>query len=438
MELVFVGLNHQTAPVEVRDRLAIVPAKLREALTKAGGWPGLLEVVLLSTCNRSEVWAVAEDVDHGETAIGAFLLDYHGVPLEELEPHLYSHIGADAVHHTFRVISGLDSMVLGEPQIAGQVKDAFAASHGARTCGFLLDRLYQHALKTHKRIRNETRLGEGAVSISYVAVELARKIFGDLDQRRVLVLGAGEMSELTLQCLAGAGAQTLLVSNRTHANAIDLARRHDGKVVPWEDFPGALGDTDIVISSTGASHPVVRLPMVREAMTRRKNEALFLIDIAAPRDIEPEIGELYNVFLYNLDDLNQIADENRRQRKAEAEAAERIVADETETFMRWLGSLDVKAIIVGLREAFDEVRCRELEWLRPKLGEVSQAHWDNVVKFSHRLINKLLHHPISTLREASPEDDTAGKAEAIRSLFGLRGDAREESDSESAPDDEES
>ena len=419
MELLFVGLNHQTAPVQVRDRVAIVPAKLPAALRQAGGWPGLLEVVLLSTCNRSEVWAVAENADLGSTAIHAFLFDYHDVPLEALEPHLYCHVGAAAVRHGFRVIAGLDSMVLGEPQIAGQVKEAFAAARSARTSGFLLERLHQHALKTHKRIRHETRLGEGAVSVSYVAVELARKIFGDLEQRRVLVLGAGEMSELTLQCLAGAGVRAVQVSNRTHAHAEALARRHAGQVVAWEAFADALSRTDIVISSTGASHPVVRLPMVRAAMARRRNEALFLIDIAAPRDIEPEVGDLYNVFLYNIDDLNAIAQENRRQRQSEAAAAARIVDDETETFMRWLASLDVKGIIVALSGAFDAARCLELQWLRPKLGEIAERDWDHVVQFSRRLMNKLLHQPLRALRESSAEDDSAALADAARQLFDL-------------------
>lgn len=422
MELVFVGLNHRTAPVELRDSLAIVPAHLQAALTQAAGWPGLLETVLLSTCNRSEVWTVAETPDIGATSILTFLHDYHKVPVERIEPHLYRYIGADAVRHVFRVVSGLDSMVLGEPQIAGQVKDAFNAARSARTSGFLLDRLYQNALRTHKRVRTETRLGEGAVSISYVAVELARQIFGDLSRRSVLVLGAGEMSELTLQCLESAGAQSILVSNRTHPKAVELARKFDGDVIAWDRFSEALNEADIVISSTGSSHPVVRLPMVREAMAKRKNEALFLIDIAAPRDIEPEIGDLYNVFLYNLDDLNSIADDNRKQRKAEAAAAEAIVDDETEAFIRWMASLDVKALIVQLRNAFDEHRRQELEWLRPKMGEIEDKDWETVVKFSNRLVNKLLHGPMASLRNTGPEDDSALMAEAVRRLFELRDD----------------
>jgi glutamyl-tRNA reductase len=423
VQLVIVGLNHKTAPVEVRDAMAIVPARLTQALEQAAGWPGLMEVVILSTCNRTEVWAVAEDERIGGTSILTFLHDYHSISVERIGPHLYRHVGEDAVRHIFRVISGLDSMVLGEPQITGQVKDAFLAARTARTSGFLLDRLHQNALRTHKRVRTETRLGEGAVSISYVAVELARKIFGDLSDRSVLVLGAGEMSELTLQCLESAGAKSILVSNRTHDKAVELARRHDWQVVPWEQFAETLRHADIVISSTAASHTVIRLPMVKDAMSRRRNEALFLIDIAAPRDIEPEVGELYNVFLFNLDDLNQIAEENRRQRKAEATAAETIVEAETEVFLRWQASLDVKSIIVSLRNALDEFRRQELEWLRPKAGDISDREWENIVKFSKRLMNKFLHHPTSTLREASPEDRLAGLAEAARRLFDLEEDS---------------
>ena len=419
MDLILIGLNHRTAPVELRDRVGVSVARLPEALAQAAAWPGLAEVVLLSTCNRHEVWAVAETADLGATVIRTFLNAYHEIPLEELEPHLYTHVGEGAVRHMLRVVSGLDSMVLGEPQVTGQVKEAFAAARSARTSGFLLDRLHQHALKAHKRVRTETRLGEGAVSISFVAVELARKIFGNLADRRVMVLGAGEMSELALQCLESAGAKSILVSNRTHVKAVELATRHDWQVVHWDQFPEALKDTDIVISSTGAPHPVVRLVMVREAMGLRRNEALFLIDIAAPRDIEPEVGSLYNVFLYNLDDLNQIADENRRQRRAEAQAAEAIVDEETALFMAWIASLDVKTVIVQLRNAFDEFRRQELEWLRPKMPEISDRDWETIVKFSGRLTNKLLHQPISSLRGGAPENNVAALSQAARSLFGL-------------------
>lgn len=434
MELVFVGLNHRTAPIELRDRLAIVPTRLQTALAEAAGRPGLSEVVLLSTCNRAEVWTVADDPNVGVAAILSFLRDHHKVAVEEIEPHLYTYIESSAVRHMLRVVSGLDSMVLGEPQITGQVKEAFEEARNARTAGPLLDRLYQHALKTHKRVRSETRLGEGAVSISYVAVELARKIFGDLAARRVLVLGAGEMSELALECLEGAGARTIRVSNRTHHKAVELAGRHDWEVIPWESFPAALVETDIVISSTAAPHPIVHLPMVREVMNKRHNEALFLIDIAAPRDIEAAVGDLYNVFLYNLDDLNAIAEENRRQRKIEAEGAERIVEAETDIFMRWLATLDVKEIIVELRNTLDEVRRQELQWLRSRSAALSERDWEAVEQFSLRLMNKILHRPMTTLRTASPDDQAVGMAEALRRLFGLSEEGKAEKGKEAWKD----
>jgi len=433
VELVFVGLNHRTAPIEIRDRLAIVPSRLPLALTQAAGRPGLTEVVLLSTCNRSEVWTVADDAQVGAAAILAFLRDYHNIAVEQIEPHLYTHTEGNAVRHMFRVISGLDSMILGEPQITGQVKEAFEAARSARTTGFLLDRLYQHALRTHKRIRSETHLGEGAVSVSYVAVELARKIFGDLSQRRVLVLGAGEMSELALECLRNAGTRTVRVSNRTHHKAVELAGRHNWDVIPWENFPAALVEADIVISSTGAPHPVVHAAMVREAMAHRRNAAIFFIDIATPRDVETEVGNLYNVLLFNLDDLNAIAEENRRRRQPEAEAAERIVEAEAQAFLHWLATLDVKEIIVDLRGSFDELRRQELEWLRSKVGGMSEREWGAVVQFSNRLMNKLLHRPMAQLRETSPGDEAMGLADAARRLFGL-GKEREEERRETAND----
>jgi glutamyl-tRNA reductase len=419
VELVFVGLNHQTAPVDVRDRLAIVPARLHEALAAAANRPGLSEVVLLSTCNRSEVWTVADGEEIGVRAIHDFLRDQHEVDVEQVRPHLYSHTGVAAVRHSFRVVSGLDSMVLGEPQIAGQVKEAFEAARSARTSGFLLERLHQHALRVHKRVRSETRLGEGAVSISYVAVELARKIFGDLSRRHVLVLGAGEMSELALQCLGGAGAKAFRVSNRTHHRAVELAERYRGDVVPWEDFPAALAEADIVIASTGAPHPVVRAAMVREAMEKRRNEPLCLIDIASPRDVEPKIADLYNVFLFNLDDLKAIAEENRRRREAEAEAAEQIVASETTEFLRWHSTLDVKSIVVALRKEFEAVRRQELERLKSKADEISPDDWKKVEQFSSRLLNKFLHGPLSGLRQATPADRAVELAETVRALFDL-------------------
>jgi len=426
MDLIFVGLNHRTAPIEMRERVAIVPTRLQAALVEAARQPGLSEVVLLSTCNRCEVWTVSEEAEAGTAAICAFLRDHHGVTIEEIEPHLYTYANSDAVRHMFRVVSGLDSMVLGEPQVAGQVKQAFEAARNVRTVGFLLERLYQHALRTHKRIRNETHLGEGAVSVSYVAVELARKIFGDLSQRRVLVLGAGEMSELALQCLENAGARAIRVSNRTHQKAVELAQRHNWEAISWDSFPAALAEADIVIGSTGAPHPVVRVQMVREAMARRRNAEIFMIDIATPRDIEAEAGDLYNVFLFNIDDLNAIAQENRRKRQAEAEAAERIVEAETAAFMQWLSSLDVKTTVVQLREVFDKIRLEELEWLRPKIGQISERDWEKVAQFSARLINKLLHRPVTELQGATSQDEALGMADTIRQLFGLHQESKDE------------
>ncbi|MCX8035468.1 MAG: glutamyl-tRNA reductase [Candidatus Sumerlaeia bacterium] len=419
MELLFIGLNHRTAPIELRDRLAIVPTRLQAALADAAGRTGLLEVVLLSTCNRSEVWTVAEDPRVGSEAILAFLCEFHGVAAGEIQPHLYTHTDRAAVRHIFRVVAGLDSMVLGEPQVAGQVKEAFEAARAAGATGFLLERLFQHALHTNKRIRSETRLGEGAVSVSYVAVELARKIFGDLAEKRVLVLGAGDMGEQALECLEGAGAGTIQVINRTHQKAVEMAARHNWQALPWESLAEALVEADIVISSTGAPHPVVRTELMREVMARRRNAEIVLIDIATPRDVENAVGNLYNVFLYNLDDLNGIAEENRRRRRAEAEAAERIVEAETDAFLHWLASLEIKETLVELRKSFDAIRLQELEWLRSKMPEMSEHHAALVEQFSNRLINKLLHGPMSALRRGVAGSQAAGLAEAVRRLFGL-------------------
>jgi len=419
MELVCTGLNHRTAPVEIRDQAAIVPAKLPEALRVATERFGFDEVVIVSTCNRSEIWAVADDADSAVAQARRFFCEYRSLGEADLDRCLYNRIGPEAAAHVMRVVAGLDSMVVGETQVAAQVKEAFEAARASGSCGYFLERLFQQALHANKRVRSETRIGEGAVSVSHVAVELARKIFGDLSRRRVLVLGAGEMSTIALRALQDAGANSICVSNRTYRRALELSKIYGWDTVRWEDFPRELARTDIVIASTGASHTVVHEDVVREAMAKRGNEALFFIDIAVPRDVDPEVGDIYNVFLYNIDDLNAIADENRRRREAEVQKAERIIRAEVETFVRWVESLRVKSVIVDLRRNLDELRRRELEWLRSKAKGLDESDWQVIEQFSIRLMNKFLHNPTASLRNPPRSSDRAALGDLVRRLFGM-------------------
>ena len=358
MKIVLVGLNHKAAPVEVRERLAFTDAELPSALKALSEY--VVEGAILSTCNRTEAYAVANLSSAGAEVLKRFLSEYHDVPVGQFEPYLYVYSGQDAIRHLFRVASGIDSMVLGEPQILGQVKDAFEQADANGSIGRILSALFRHAIAVGKKTRTETDISKNAASISYAAVELAKKIFGDLTRCTVLIVGAGEVGKLTARTLLDNSAGALLVANRTYSRALDLANRFNGKAVEFSSLREAIASSDIVISSTGGSQYIVTAEMVKYALQQRRNRPMFLIDIAVPRDIDPQVDKLENAFLYNIDDLQAVREANLREREKEARKAESIVDAETAKFLHWWSTLDVVPTIAALCDKLEDIRQAEM------------------------------------------------------------------------------
>ena len=427
MEIIVVGLSHKTAPVEIREKVAFAPDCLHDALRRVRDLGDVHEAVIVSTCNRVEVYAAARSREKGVDDLCRFMADYHGVPLEDLRPHLYVHTGGDAVRHVFRVASSLDSMVVGEPQILGQVKDAYEAASVGSATGLVLNRFMHKAFSTAKRVRTETRIAQAAVSVSFAAVQLARAIFGTLEGKSVMVIGAGEMCELAATHLVENGVSQVQVTNRTLARAADLAERFGGRAIPFEEFPYHLPEVDIVISSTGAPHFVLGVDAVRSAMKVRKQKPMFLIDIAVPRDIDPRINDLPNVYLYDVDDLQGVVEANKRERAREAEKAEQIVAEEVESFLAWLKTLEVTPTIRELRERFDAIRRAELEKTLRVFGDgLTKRQRKSLEAMTQAIVNKILHEPTVFLKQAAGDPDLEVSVEAVRRLFGLEGGHRTE------------
>lgn len=423
MPVAVVGASHRTAPIELRERLAFGRAELPPALARVSDAAGA-EAVLLSTCNRTELYLAANDgeagIDHARVLLAARI----GADPGAAARWMYVRRDRDAVQHLFRVAAGLDSMIVGEPQIQGQVREAYGSARevaGARgpVVGPALNRMFQSALNVGGRVRSETRLGIGAASVSTAAVELAKKIFGSLKGRRALVLGAGEMSEVTLQCLQDEGTRTAVVANRTYERAAELAARCGGTAIHWDGFAAALPEVDIVICSTAAPHPVLTLERFRGALPRGARKPLCIIDIAIPRDVEPAVGDQENVFLYNIDDLQGIVDASLDRRRAELPAAERIVAEGVEEYWAWYSSLAVVPTIRALRDHGERVRQEEVERHLARLRHLSDDDRAAVDALTRSLLNKLLHAPSTRLREAAGNGRGTGVIDTVRYLFEL-------------------
>jgi len=419
MDIIVLGLNHTTAPVHIRERVAFPEKEIHAPLRAVRDLPGVRESMILSTCNRVEITAVVEERDGGAAAIRRWVAAHHAVPEGELAPHLYLHAGRGAARHLFRVASSLDSLILGEPQILGQVKDAYQYAREAGTVGGVLDRLLKKALSTAKLVRTETEIARSAVSVSFAAVELAKKIFGDIEGRTAMIVGAGEMGELALRHLVSSGVREVLVCNRTFEKAVELAREFGGSAVRYEDLFDQLVVTDIVISSTGAPHFVIRGEDVKRLMRRRHHRPMFFIDIAVPRDIDPAVNDIDNAYLYNVDDLQAVVDANVAERRREAEKAEGIVEGEVDTFERWLGSLEVVPTIVELRRRVDEMRRAELEKSLAKLSHLPEKDRAQVGRLTESLVNKILHSPLTVLKASAETGEAATYLEVARRLFNL-------------------
>ena len=419
MELLVIGLNHKTAPIEIRECLAFSEDKLENALSEVHNLPSVKENMILSTCNRVEVYAATRETEKAIHDLRNFLSQYHGTPLKEFEKSLYTHVGTGAVKHIFRVASSLDSMVPGEPQILGQIKEAYDMAQQAKTSGLILHRLLHRAFHVAKRVRTETEIAISAVSVSSVAVELAEKIFGTLEKKTVLLIGAGEMCELAARHLVAGGVEKMLVTNRTYERAVSLAREFSGEAIPFEDMPQGLKKADIVMSATNSPQYLIGHDQVTKVMKDRRQKPIFFIDIADPRDIEPKVGDMENVYLYNIDDLQKVANENIKDREKEAQKAETLVQDEVVKFVSWYRSLDVTPTIVALRKKFEDIRKKELEKtlsLHPNLPDKEKK---SLEALTSAIINKILHTPITLLKQTNEEAMADLYLDALHVLCGL-------------------
>ena len=425
MKLVLAGVNHRTAPVELREKLAYRIDEIPAALLAIQA-SGVKEAIILSTCNRVEVTAALDDGYAIEALVQSLLSDRTGVALDDLRPHLYLFEDKEAIRHLFRVASSLDSMIVGEPQILGQLKQAYAQARDQGTIGTALDAVLTRAFSVAKRIRSETEIGQNAVSVSYAAVELAREIFGSLHKKRVLIIGAGKMSEGAARHLMRAGAAEILITNRTPERAEELARIFHGEVVRYELFPQRLAEVDIVITSSAAPEYVLTRDLVRRAIEARKNQPMFLIDIAVPRNIESAVAELEHAFLYDIDDLQRLTERNLRMRKGVAEQAESIVSDEVTRLEAKLRERDVAPTIVSLQEQLEAIRRDVLDRYRGRLGRLSTEQEEALEAMTRGIVNKIAHGPISEMRRQASEEQ-AGEAprtdaelvSAVRRMFRL-------------------
>ncbi len=418
MKLLITGVSHKTAPVEVRERLAFRDESLPAALANLRAREGVNEAVILSTCNRVEITVTTDDGADPQAIVDSFLADQKAIEPETVEPCLYRHEGSDAIHHLFRVASSLDSMVVGEPQILGQLKAAYAS---AKMCGALcgwLEGLMTRAFGVAKRVRSETGIGQMAVSVSYAAVELARKIFGSLDNRTIMIVGAGKMSELAARHLRRSGASHVFVTNRTHERAVEMAQLFQGTPVEYTRFVSMLPEVDIVITSSGAPHYILHKDEMQRVIAARRNKPMFLIDIAVPRNIEPTVNDVDNVYLYDIDDLQEVVNSNLRERMKEAEHAEALVKEEVDRMLARLKVAEVTPTIVGLQEQLEQIRAAELDKLRRRQAltpELEQA----IDAMTRGMMNKVAHGPISELRNQAGHPEGAHVVAAIRKAFHL-------------------
>lgn len=425
MHLAVLGVNHKSAPVELREKVSLNDEKcslLSESLLDE---TVITEVVPLSTCNRTEIYVVSPRPEVGRKEIITNLSQVAGVELRDLENCVYFHEGEKTVDHLYRVVTSLDSMVVGEAQILGQIKEAYHSAHRQQSTSIMLNRLFRHALEVGKRVRTDTRIGENPVSVSSVAVEMVKKVYDDLDGRTAMLLGAGKMSELTATHLISSGISNVIVSNRTFSRAQEMAEKFEGQPVAFNDLADYLPLSDVVVCSTGAPHYVIRKGEVEKALRKRHNKPIFFIDIAVPRDIDPGVNDVYNAFLYDIDDLNEVAAANAAEREKEARKAEKIIVQEVDSFSEWVSSLDAIPTITALREKAEGIKEQELEKALKKLENLSDKDVNRVESMATAIVNKILHSPTVELKKAANERGGYMYVESMRRLFGLNGTRKE-------------
>jgi glutamyl-tRNA reductase len=420
MALMLVGINHRTAPVEVREQLDIPEGQQPEAMTSLVSIPGIGGVTIISTCNRVETYLSSETEDIVD-AVVEWIAARAKLSRAEIEKHLYVLRHSDVVQHLFRVASGLDSMIVGEPQIGGQVRKSFLTAQSAGTLDPLLLQLFEQTLRVAKRVRSETGIGEHAVSVPFAAVELAKKIFGELEDLEVLLVGAGEIGELTAEHLSSFGPRAVFVANRAFERAEELARRFNGEAIRFDELAAHLESCDIVIASTGAPHYVVTAEQVRVALASRKRRSLFLIDLAVPRNIDPAIAGIKGAYLYNIDDLQDVAAANMEKRLKKTQQAEEIIGREVDGFRKRLANQDAVPTILELQSRLEAIRATELEKCLRKLGPITTEQRAAVEMLSSQIINKIAHYPIVQLKESGQEQAHERETirQTIRKIFGL-------------------
>ncbi len=428
MHLIAIGLDHHNTPVELRENLAFPPEKREQALRRLAGYNGtdgtrmFAEAVIVSTCNRVEIYVLARDVEQGYESLVHFLADFHDVAATGIKPHLYALEGHDAAAHLCAVAAGTKSLIIGEPQIQGQVKEAFEAAHDIGTAGPVLSALCRAALRSGKRARTETAISQHAVSVSHAAVELARKIFDNLSPLHVLLVGSGEMSRLAAKTLLEQGAHDLTVVNRSLEHAQEMAAPFNGCALSFDEFEESLKHSDIVITSTAAPEPIMRADLVRAAMKARQHRPLFIIDIAVPRDVDPAVGRLENVFLFDIDNLKDVMEANLEQRRKELGKVATAVEEETQQFMHWLSTLAVSPTIADLHHRAEEIRRAEVDKALRRMGTLSNRERNIVESLSKGIVNKLLHRPTVRLKAEATNGNGVVYSATLRELFGLAGE----------------
>ena len=420
MNIIVVGLSHNTAPVELRERLAVPESRMGEALTRLVSYTSVKEGMFLSTCNRVEVYAVVSDREIGFTQVQDFLVSTHfSLSADELFPHVYRYADESTIKHLFRVASSLDSMVVGEPQVLGQVKDAFELTLAHRASGVILNKFVKKAISVGKAVRTQTRIAEYAVSVSYAGVELAKKIFSSLKDQTVLLVGAGEMGKLAARHLVNSGVKQIMVTTRNTHRALNLAEQFNGKVIPFEDFRSVLPKADIVICATGAPYYVISTEDIQSAIRQRMNRPMFLIDISVPRNIDPAGKDVDNAFVFDIDDLKTHVGQNQEERRKEADKAEALVKDEVDVMLSWIRGLEATPTIVALRKRAEEIKRSEVNKVLSRLENVSLKDQDVIEGLASAIVNKLLHGSLVTLKSEAQSKNGFAFIEAARRFFDL-------------------
>lgn len=432
MHIIAVGVNYKTAPVEIREKLSFNENELVSAMTALKNQKSILENIIVSTCNRTEIYAVVDQLHTGRYYIKAFLSEWFQIDKEEFSPFLRIFEGDAAVEHLYRVACGLDSMVLGETQILGQVRSSFLLAQEKQTIGTVFNQLFKQAVTLAKRAHHETEIGANAVSVSYAAVELAKKILGDLSSTEVLILGAGKMGELAVQNLYGSGAKKVTVVNRTFEKAQELANRFSGQAKRLSELQCALIEADILISSTGAKDFVITKQMMKEVERLRKGRPLFMVDIAVPRDLDPALAELESIFLYDIDDLEGIVQANLQERQRAAEQIEIMIEAEIGDFKQWLGTLGVVPVISALRQKALAVQAETMESIERKLPHLSERDRKVLNKHTKSIINQLLRDPILRVKELAAEPNAEESLQLFMKIFDIEDAAAEQMQVEKA------